>query len=89
MKVPRTDAAKQLDKELEIFTLEGLSHPNLVSVMGIWEDPSKPGAPPCVVMEYCEMPLPEYLRANKVALRTSHGSTSATEIKLRIMLDVV
>ena len=89
VKVPRTDAAKQLDKELEIFTLEGLSHPNLVSVMGIWEDPSKPGAPPCVVMEYCAMPLPEYLRANKGALKRSHGSTSATEIKLRILLDVV
>ena len=90
VKEPRTDVVKQFDNRLEIFSLDGLSHPNLVSVMGIWEDPSKPGAPPCVVMERCEMPLPEYLRANKNgALKRSHGSISATQIKLQILLDVV
>ena len=89
VKEPRTDAAKQLDKELEIFSLESLMHPNVIGVMGVWEDPSKPGAPPCIVMEYCEMSLPEYLRANKSALKRSHGSTSATEIKIRILLDVI
>ena len=88
VKVPRMDVAKQLGKDLEIFNLERLSHPNLVDVMGIWVDPKEPGSPPCVVMEHCEMSLPEYLWANKSALKRSHGSTSPTEIKIRILLNV-
>ena len=89
VKVPRKDVTKQLDEDLEIYTLDRLSHPNLVDVMGIWVDPKEPGSLSCVVMENCEMSLPEYLRANKSTLRRSHGSTSATEIKIRIVLDVV
>ena len=89
MKEARADVDKPLDKDLEIFSLENLSHPNVVSVMGFWDDPSKPGGPPCIVMEYCEMSLPEYLRENKGALKRSHGSSSATEIKIQILLQVV
>ena len=89
VKVPRMDVSKQLDENLEFFFLEGLTHPNLVCVMGIWEDPSNPEALPCIVMERCEMSLPHYLRENKYVLKSSHGSTSATEIKVQILLDVV
>jgi len=89
VKEAKADAAKPLDNELQVFSLESLSHPNVVSVMGFWDDPSKPGGPPCIVMEYCEMSLPEYLRENKGALKRSHGSSSATEIKIQILLQVV
>ena len=89
VKEAKADAAKPLDNELQVFSLESLSHPNVVSVMGFWDDPSKPGGPPCIVMEHCKMSLPEYLRENKGALKRSHGSSSATEIKIQILLQVV
>ena len=89
VKEAKADAAKPLDNELQVFSLESLSHPNVVSVMGIWDDPSKPGGPPCIVMEYCEMSLPEYLRESKGALKRSHGSSSAIEIKVQILLQVL
>ena len=77
------------DKDLEVYTLDSLLHPNLVHVMGIWEDPSEPGSFPCVVMEMCKMTLPHYLRDNKSEFRWSLGSTSPTEIKIQILLGVV